>query len=220
MKKLILVANWKSNMTKDEAKKWLEDFSMQDIPEKIEVILLAPYTLLDMISGYIKVNDIPIRLGSQNVSRFPKGAHTGEIYANQIKELADYSLVGHSERRSNFGETDEVVNKKIQAAEEVGIKTIVCVSNLDQVNSLIADDIIIAYEPIESIGTGKAEDPHVVTEVANKIKKLKDVRIIYGGSVNSENIRNYTDLENIEGALVGTESLNAKSFLKIIKNAS
>lgn len=219
MKNLIIAGNWKSNMTKSEAREWLEKFSLEPIPEHIEVVLFAPYTLLDMISGYIKVNNLSIKLGSQNVSRFPKGAHTGEIYANQIKEFAEYSLVGHSERRATFGETDEIVNKKIEAAKNVGIQTVVCISNLDQLKSISADTII-AYEPIEAIGTGNPDLPKDVADMARKIKEIKNVKLIYGGSVNSDNVKNYTELKDIDGALIGMDSLDADSFIKNIKNAS
>lgn len=219
MKNLIIAGNWKSNMTKEEAVGWFSGFSKETIPENIEVIILAPYTLLDLISNYIKERNLNIKLGSQNVSRFPKGAHTGEIYANQIKEFADYALIGHSERRRTFGETDEIVNKKIEAAKNVGIKPIVCISNLDQLNSIYSD-VIIAYEPIDAIGTGNPELPNDVGVVASKIKQIKRTKLIYGGSINSDNIKSYTNLDNIDGTLIGMDSLSAESFIKNIKNAS
>lgn len=219
MKNLIIAGNWKSNMTKLEAKDWLEKFSLESIPEHAEVILFAPYTLLDMINGYIKVNGLNIKLGSQNISNFPKGAYTGEIYAEQIKEFAQYVLIGHSERRSNFGETDEIVNKKIEAAKNAGLETIVCVSNIEQLKNISAETII-AYEPIEAIGTGNPDSPEDVVDMALKLKGIKNTKLLYGGSVNSDNILNYTGLENIDGALIGTDSLDADSFIKNIKNAS
>lgn len=219
MKNLIIAGNWKSNMTKDEAKDWLERISLEQIPEHIEVMLFVPFTLLDMINSYIRVNSLKIKLGSQNVSRFPKGAHTGEIYANQIKEFADYVLVGHSERRSVFGETDEIVNKKIEAAKNIGLNTMVCISNLDQLESISAETII-AYEPLEAIGTGNPQLPKDVADMAVKIKNIKNCRLIYGGSVNSDNIKSYTNLENIDGALIGMDSLDVDTFIKNIKNAS
>jgi triosephosphate isomerase len=182
-------------------------------------MVFAPFTLLDMISSYIKVNSLQIKLGSQNVSGFPKGAHTGEIYSNQIKEFANYVLIGHSERRSIFGETNEIVNEKIKAARNVGLTTIVCISSLDQLKA-ISSDTIIAYEPIEAIGTGNPQLPKDVAEMAVKIKEIKDCKLIYGGSVNSDNIKSYTDLENIDGVLIGTDSLSVDTFIKNIKNAS
>lgn len=220
MKNLIIAANWKSNKTKEEARKWLEEYSLEKIPENIEVILCVPFTLLDMMCSYIKVNDLNLKLGSQNVSRFPKGAHTGEIYANQIKEFADFALIGHSERRKTFGETDEIVNKKIEAAKNVGLKTIVCVSSIEQIKNLTSEDTIIAYEPLDAIGTGNPELPKDVAEMATRIKMAKNSKLLYGGSINSDNIHSYTEIKDIDGVLIGMDSLDINSFIKNIKNAS
>lgn len=219
MKNLFIVANWKSNMTKIEAKDWLLDFSVGKLPDSLKVIVLPPFTLLDNLNGYIRINDIPIELGSQNVSPFENGAYTGEISATQIAEFASYVLIGHSERRINFNETNEMVNKKIEESVKVGLKPIVCVSNIDQVKDLINGDFIIAYEPLGAIGTGKAEDPLVVSSIVKQIKEQKDLKVIYGGSVNADNLKEYIDILEIEGVLIGGKSLNASSLLSIIKNA-
>ncbi len=219
MKNLLIAANWKSNMTKLEAKKWLEEFSLSGSSEQLEVVVLPPFTLLDNVSGYIRVNDLPLKLGSQNISPFDAGAYTGEVYAKQIKEFADYVLIGHSERRSNFSETDEMVDKKIGMAISSGLIPIVCISSLDQVKNITSENIITAYEPIGAIGTGNAEDPASVSSFAQEIKKLKNAKILYGGSVNADNIRNYTKLPEIDGVLVGGASLTAPSFLNLVKNA-
>lgn len=223
MKNLIIAANWKSNMTKDEAKKWLEEFSIKEFPQVIEVVLLAPFTLLDMVSSYVKVNSLPIQVGAQDVSPFDKGPYTGEVAAGQIKEFGSYVLIGHSERRSNFIENDEMVNKKIERAKSAGIKTIVCVSTMDQVNKLPDEELIIAYEPPGAISTSgpgaHAEDPNAVAEFVKKVKELKQSLVIYGGSVNPDDVKNYTNLEDVHGALVGAKSLDPQSFSDIIKNA-
>lgn len=219
MKKLIIAANWKSNMTKDEAGSWLDEFFGQEFTEVPEIVLLAPFTLLDMASKYIKDKNLPISLGAQDISPFEKGAYTGEIYSGEIKEFCSYVLIGHSERRINFNETDEMVNKKIEEATNAGLKIIVCVSNISQVESLASDNLVIAYEPLEAIGTGNAEDPGDVKKFVDQIKQIKNSTVIYGGSVNSEIVKNYTGLENINGVLVGSESLKADSFAKLIRNA-
>jgi triosephosphate isomerase len=219
MKKLIIAANWKSNMTKEEAEIWLREFSTQDFSGLPEVILLAPFTLLDMASAYIKEKDLDIALGAQDISPFEKGAYTGEIYSGEIKEFCSYVLIGHSERRSNFNETDEIVNKKIEEAASSGLNIIVCVSNISQVRSLTTDNLVIAYEPLDAIGTGNAENPEDVESFVNQIKEIKNSVVIYGGSVNSEIVKNYTGLENINGVLIGSESLKANSFSDIIRNA-
>lgn len=219
MKNLLIAANWKSNMTKAEAKSWLEEFSLLDHPKDAEVVLFAPFTLLDMIASYIKINDLPIHLGAQDISPFDHGAFTGEINSDQLKEFGNYVLIGHSERRSNFSESNEMINKKIEKALSAGLKIVVCVSELDQVKELSSEDLIIAYEPLSAIGSGNPENPTETKSFADQIKEVKNVTIIYGGSVNSENVKNYSSLENINGVLVGSESLHAEPFSSLIKNA-
>lgn len=221
MKNVLLAANWKSNKTKFEAKDWLKEVSAQSFGEGLEVVILAPFTLLDTISGYIRVNDFPFKLGAQDVSPFDDGAYTGEVSARQIKEFADYVLIGHSERRTNFGESDEMVRKKVERAIAQELKPIVCISDLSQVANLKFDqELTIAYEPLEAIGTGKPQDPDSVEFMANQIRaKMSSARIIYGGSVNADNLRDYINLDGIEGALVGGGSLNSSSFIDILKNA-
>lgn len=203
-------------MTKQEAKRWLEDFSLLSIPQDMKIVLFAPYTLLDIISGYIRVNDLPINLGAQNMSPFDSGAHTGEISASQIKEFADFVLIGHSERRLELSESESQINDKIQKANEAGLNAVVCVSSLDQINNLPSSKFIIAYEPLDAIGTGNAEEPEKVSDMILQINKINNADVLYGGSVNSQNVKNYTDLENVSGVLVGSESLSAKSFGEII----
>ncbi len=219
MKNLIIAANWKSNMTKDEAKKWLEEFSLEEFPKDVQIVLLAPFTLLDMASSYIKVNSLPIQLGTQDISPFENGPYTGEINATQVKEFAEYVLIGHSERRSNFNESNEMINKKIERAQAVGLKIILCISDISQVKSLSLNNLIIAYEPLDAIGTGNPENPQDVESFVRQIKEIKNTEVIYGGSVNPENVKNYTVLNNINGTLVGSESLIAKSFVSVIRNA-
>lgn len=220
MKKTLIAANWKSNKTKTEAKNWLEEVSLQDIPEHLEVVIFSPFTLLDIISGYIRVNSLPLKLGAQDVSPFSSGAYTGEVSGAQIKEFADYVLIGHSERRSNFNESDEMVTEKTKRAIEKGLTPIVCVSKIEQVTSLPIDPkIILAYEPLGSIGTGNPEDPNVVSNFIKEVKDKFQLDVIYGGSVSGQNVKNYLSLDNVSGVLGGTNSLSPKSFIEIIKNA-
>lgn len=219
MKNLLIAANWKSNMTKFEARKWLEEFSLFDYPQEVEIVLFAPFTLLDMLDSYIKINDLPITLGSQDISPFDSGAFTGEVNAAQIKEMASYVLIGHSERRLNFSESNEMINKKIDKAKSVGLNVMVCISDLEQVKALNTSDFVIAYEPLSAIGTGNPQNPDEVINFVKKIKEIKNVSVVYGGSVKQDNVKNYTSLENIDGSLVGSESLNAKSFSTLITNA-
>lgn len=219
MKNKLLAANWKSNMTKDEAKAWFEEVSKSNIPNSLGIVIFPPFTFLDFLDFLIKANNLSFKLGAQDISPFDLGPYTGEVSAHQIKEFADYVLIGHSERRSNFNESNELVNKKIDKALLVDLIPIVCVSNLDQVRSLSPGNFIIAYEPIAAIGTGNPEDPKTVFSMVSQIKQIKNADVLYGGSVNENNIKEYLDIENISGALVGGASLDSKSFTNILKNA-
>lgn len=219
MKNKLLAANWKSNKTKFEAKDWLVEISNYEFPEGVEVILFPPSTLLDVVSGYVRVNSMPFKIGAQDVSPFGPGAYTGEVSAEQIKEFADYVLIGHSERRVNFSESTDMIIKKIDRAISVGLTPIVCVSELKELSGLISSKIVVAYEPISAIGTGEAMDPNLVEDFSKEIKKINIQNVIYGGSVNSENVKSYLSLPSVDGLLVGGQSLDPKSFADLIKNA-
>lgn len=219
MKNALIFANWKSNKSKNEAKKWFEEVGHSDFPDNLKVVIFPPFTLLDILSGYIKVNSLPFKLGAQDISPFDRGAYTGEISASQIKEFAEFVLIGHSERRTNFGESDEVVRNKVDKAIEAGLIPVVCISNLDQIRGLGEEKVIFAYEPIGSIGTGNPEDPALVDKIAGQIKEKTNREVIYGGSVNADNIKKYLSLENISGSLIGGASLDPSSFKNVLKNA-
>ena len=221
MNKTLLAANWKSNKTKFEAKDWLLEISSFEVSENLEIVIFPPFTLLDNLSGYVKVNSLPFKMGSQDISPYDSGPYTGEINAHQIKEFAQYVLIGHSERRTNFSESNEIINQKIEKAISSDLIPIVCVSSLEQIESINTDKkIILAYEPIDAIGTGNPESPDKVKEFISNIKSNREYDIIYGGSVNADNIKSYLEIPGISGSLIGGESLDSSSFLKIIKNAS
>ncbi len=218
MKKLSLFANWKSNKTKTEAEEWLNEFNFQG-SENIETIILPPFTLLDIVSEFIKKNNLDIQIGAQDISPFGMGAYTGEVNGDQIKEFGKYVLIGHSERRSNFSETKELIDLKIQEAIKNNLIPVVCISDISELPTINSPELIVAYEPLAAIGTNTPEDPSLVSSVVNEIKSKLVCKVIYGGSVNSQNIKNYTNLD-IDGVLVGGESLKASSFLDLINNAS
>lgn len=221
MKKTLIAANWKSNKTKTEAKNWLEEIFTQTIPEHLEVVIFCPFTLLDTISGYIRVNSLPFKLGAQDISPFDCGAYTGEVSGAQIKEFADYVLIGHSERRSNFSESDKLLEQKVNRALEAGLEPIFFVQNSETV---IPPGIkTIVYEPPGSISTVSGGTPDSPENVSSNIEKINAGRsfesILYGGSVNSNNVKSYLNLKNISGVVVGAQSLDPKSFIEVIKNA-
>jgi triosephosphate isomerase (TIM) len=210
-----VIGNWKSNKTVEEARKWLNNFSKLYRPhDNTQVILCVSYIHVPLMRG------VPFSLGVQDISPFDQGAYTGEIAVSQLDGLVEYCLVGHSERRKYFNEDDKLLEAKIKQAKESGIEPIFCVQSADI--SIPSQVEIVAYEPVDAIGTGKPADP---VECCNIIKKIKRERSnvktgIYGGSVNSENIATFFSQSDIDGVLPGGASLDAEEFAKIIENAS
>jgi len=198
-----------------EARDWLAAFKHQgNLPVNAILVLCVPYTLLNVLKA-----ELPVALGAQNVSPFPDGAYTGEVSAKMIKELADWVIIGHSERRKYFGETDEVLKEKVMRAKEVGLKIIYCVS--DEKTVIPHDVDIVAYEPVWAIGTGKTDTPENANHVIEMIKKQWRVTtIIYGGSVTAENVASFMREPSIDGVLPGGASLNPETFFQLIIHAS
>ncbi len=224
MKKTIIAANWKSNKTKNEAKIWLNETALGNFPEHFEIVIFPSFTLLDYISGFVRINDTPFKIGAQDISPFDSGPYTGEISGKLIKEFADYVLIGHSERRAGFGESDEMIRKKVDMALRAGLTPIVCVSNISQLDGLESKEgLVIAYEPLGAISTSgpnaQPENPSLTSEFVQKIKEKISAEVIYGGSVEAGNVGQYISLENISGVLVGGQSLDPINFINIIKNA-
>jgi triosephosphate isomerase (TIM) len=241
MKKLFIVANWKANKTQSEAAEWIEkvqavQFTVAEVENK-EIIICPAYPLLTLVSDFISgseaSNKLLLRLGSQNLSQFEKGAYTGEVPINLLQEFCAYSIIGHSERRKYFNETDDDVMTKVKLAIENKITPILCISDMNQLDYYIthdkfivdnAADIIFVYEPPSAISGGgdyHPESPEVVNKnVADISQKIgKKVITLYGGSINPENVKSFFQLDNIDGGLVGQASLDPEQFIQIIKNA-
>ncbi|MEN2985870.1 MAG: triose-phosphate isomerase [Thermodesulfovibrionaceae bacterium] len=239
------MANWKMYKTIKEALSFLEDFIplVKDIKDR-EIGIAPSFICLESVSKVLKNTNI--KVGAQNVFYERQGAFTGEVSPVMLKELnIDYVIVGHSERRKYFYETDEVVNRKIKACLEVGLNVILCIGEtleerqkgktLDVINSqlLLAlngidppSSIVIAYEPVWAIGTGVTATETQIKEahefIREKLKELyKDksnfIRILYGGSVTVENIYSIMNTPQVNGVLVGGASLDPIKFFKIIK---
>lgn len=235
MKKLFLVGNWKSNKTAVEAKEWLEKFKSlnpQYTSEEREIIVCPPFTLLADMKAFIDGNKLSLKLGVQNVSPFGKGAYTGEVCAEEVKEFVTYAIVGHSERKKYFHETEEDVLLKIKQVLQNGITPILCISDIKQLEYYLKEDdvlvtnaekIIFVYEPPSAISGGgafHAVDPKDIDVNAAEIGKMigKDVITLYGGSVNPDNAAEIFRLEHISGGLPGQASLDAEKFVQIIKS--
>ena len=236
--KNLIVANWKMNPASQKEAKEIFDAIRDGVKGlKSEVVICPPSVYL-----YASVfGEGVVSMGAQNVYFEDKGAFTGEISVAMLKDLgAEYVIIGHSERRKYFGDTDEIVNKKIKKALEAGLKVIFCIGETAEerdagkknevlerqiktgLNGILnLDNINIAYEPVWAIGTGNNCGVEETKESVNFIRTLigDGTRILYGGSVKSENSGSYIKEAGANGLLVGGASLNAEEFVKIVKSA-
>lgn len=221
MEKLFIIANWKSHKTSNEAKSWAQGLLGFQFPEshEKETIICPPFTSLPILKTFIDENNLPIKMGAQNVSQFEEGAYTGEISAREVGEFAEYVIIGHSERRKNFSETDEILAEKVQKALSQNLIPIFCVQGAD---TLIPEGVkLVAYEPIFAIGTGLPDTPEDAEMVSKKIKeKYSFVQfVLYGGSVTPEDVNTFTQMQSVDGVLVGGASLDPEKFRQIIENS-
>jgi len=244
----LIAGNWKMNTKVEEAVTLIR--SMQSSLHKIqgvEKVLCPPFISLAVAKAIVKGSSL--KLGAQNMYYEEKGAFTGEISPLMLVDLCDYVIIGHSERRQYFGETDEIIKKKIKTSVTAGIKPILCVgetpeeNEADQTREIIGRQLmaasdrlylmsgmVIAYEPIWAIGTGKsatADDANrTIGFIRQFISRLhgngiaNTARILYGGSVSAANIADFMRKPEIDGALVGSASLRADEFISIVKQAS
>jgi triosephosphate isomerase len=252
MRKKIIAANWKMNMTNGEAEVFLEKF-LRDVGEekRVDIVLVPPFTTLAAVSKRLS-SERNVKLGAQNMHWEKSGAFTGEISATMLRELfVRYVVLGHSERRTLFGESDAIVNKKVHAALEASLEPIVCIGETleerdggrveevlarqvrESLAGVTADqlgDMVIAYEPVWAIGTGRTATPQQAQEahafVRKQLAALTDqaaadkVQIQYGGSVKPGNTAALMSQPDIDGALVGGASLVARDFAEIVKTAA
>jgi triosephosphate isomerase len=247
----VIAGNWKMNNDPNETRDLISKLlaGLKNLNSTCEVVICPPYTSLSEASSMIK--DSKIRLGAQNIHEEENGAFTGEVSAKMLLGAGcEYVIIGHSERRTIYKESNELINKKIRRALKNNLKPIFCVGELleerekniteqvikSQVLKGLQDfsvhdlkDLIIAYEPVWAIGTGKTATPQQAEEVHLFIRKLladnfssefaENLSILYGGSVKPDNSKELLSQKNIDGALVGGACLNADSFINIIKSA-
>jgi triosephosphate isomerase len=252
MRKKIIAANWKMNQTVADATTYLDNFLIEVADEKrIDIVIVPPFTALAYVSERLS-KEQNVKSGAQNMHWEKNGAFTGEISAGMIRELfARYVVLGHSERRTLFGETDEIVNKKTKAAIAATLTPIVCIGETlaerdgglvekvleTQLKGSLAgipakelEDVVLAYEPVWAIGTGRTASPAQAQEAHAFIRKVlaeisdpataEKVRIQYGGSVKPGNTAELLSQPDIDGALVGGASLVARDFAEIVKIAA
>ena len=248
-----IAGNWKMNTTVTEAERLVYEMLDKLDPIKgVEKVLCPPFVSLVAIN--MMLQDSSVKLGAQNMYFETKGAYTGEISPRMLSELCEFVILGHSERRWYFGETDEIVNKKIKAALASKLKPILCVgerleeneagkteevisrqvtaalNGIEPIVLSIAKNLVIAYEPVWAIGTGKAASNEqaaaTIQFIRDTLAKLwnkdiaQDLRILYGGSVTSGNIAEFISRPEIDGALVGGASLKAEEFLSIVEQTA
>lgn len=206
-------------MTESEASSWFQRLRTKDLRLTNKEIVVCPsFTALPILKSLIINDKSSIKLGAQDISPFDEGAYTGEVNGKQIKEYADFVLIGHSERRRNFMESDESLFKKVELAIQHGLTPIYCAQGTE--TQIPSDSTIVAYEPIDAIGTGRPDTPESAEEVASFFKKNYNVQyVLYGGSVTSKNVKEFTQISNINGVLVGGASLDVREFYTIIQNA-
>lgn len=222
MDRVFIVSNLKSYKTESEAREWLESFKkIQQFQKGLgdkEIIVCPSFTTLFLFKAFIKENNLPVKIGAQNISPFDEGAYTGEVNAKQVRDFADYVLIGHSERRTNFGEKEDVLTKKVDLSLKYGLIPIFLIQ--DENTAVPKGVELIAYEPVFAIGSGNPDTPESANSVASFVKlKNKDYKILYGGSVTFDNVRAFTGKSEISGVLVGGASLNPDDFIQIIQNA-
>jgi len=227
--KPLIVANWKMNPQNLQGAKLLFDSVANGIKnlKNVEIVICPPFLYILNLKSQI----LNLKLGAQDCFWEEKGAFTGEVSPKMLKDLGrcDYVILGHSERRKYLKETDEMINKKIKAALKSDLTPILCIENISQLKKRTKDllrkeqkKLIIAYEPVFAIGTGKPCTPEKAKEMKTAIKKIidKDIPIIYGGSVNSQNVTDYIKMAGFQGLLVGGASLDSEEFIKLAKNVA
>src|SRR3984885_1300573 len=248
MRKKLIAANWKMYKTPDEAHDYFRDFlPLVNVHARDEIVVCPTYLALDVAVHATKGSNVAV--GAQNMNWQTEGAFTGEVCASMLAAVGvTHVIIGHSERRQYFGETDDTVNLKLKSALEAGLIPIVCVGEVleereagltgdvlrrqclrafNKVSAKKAATMVVAYEPVWAIGTGKTATPEIAADAHAIIRSeveqsfgeefANHLRILYGGSVKPDNAHALMSAEGIDGALVGGASLDPKSFATIVK---
>ena len=251
MRKPLVAGNWKMNKTVDKATLLVADMLPGlEAVKTVDRVICPPFTSLMVASGMLAGTEVG--LGAQNMHWEESGAFTGDISPQMVKEFCEFVIIGHSERRAYFNETDETVNKKVKAAFEAGLTPIVCVgetveqyeagkteaivtaqvkADFEGIDKHDAERLIVAYEPIWAIGTGKTATAEQANDIIkNAVRKnlttqfgeqtAQMIRILYGGSVKAHNAKELFDMSDIDGGLIGGASLKPEDFVKIVEAAA
>ena len=248
MTRTIIAGNWKMNMTAAEARGLVAAMlpGLKEV-EGVETVVCPPFVALEAVGGLLRSTGVA--LAAQNLHHEDAGAFTGEVSGPMLRELCEFVIVGHSERRLIFGETDDVVGKKVGAARRAGLRPIVCVGERleereagsaeavveRQLRRALAlaespDGLVVAYEPVWAIGTGRAATPDDAQSMMAHVRRVlasifgaasaEDVPLLYGGSVTADNVAGFVRENDVNGALVGGASLSADGFVQLVRNAA
>ncbi|HEX5450327.1 MAG TPA: triose-phosphate isomerase [Gaiellaceae bacterium] len=231
---MLIAGNWKMFKGPDEAAPFCHALRNADLPADVDVVVCPPFVSLAPAVQALAGTEIGVF--AQNCHWADEGAFTGEVSASMLKELGVYgTLIGHSERRQYFGETDETVGRRVEAALAAGLDVIACIGETEAereagdteavLRRQLAvlpqdDDLVVAYEPVWAIGTGKTATPDMAQDAHALIKSVLDVPVLYGGSVKPENAADLFAQTHIDGALVGGASLDLDSFLALCRTHS
>lgn len=227
----LVVANLKANLTWDQMSEWIERVGPKAEGFKGTIIFCPSYPFLAAASQKINNGSINIRLGVQDISKFEAGAYTGEVAASQLAGICQFAIVGHSERKKYFQETDSDIINKVSLLLKSNIKPLLCINAVNQLESFLkesaeikqkASEIIFVYEPPGAISGGgeyKPEDPQVAAANTKKIQEIigTQVTTIYGGSINPQNAQSFFSMDNLNGGLIGQASVDPQTFCQILE---
>ena len=247
MPRPLIAGNWKMNTSREEAEELVARMKPGlEAIDAVKTVVCPPFISLASISELLRGSAIAV--GAQNMHHESNGAYTGEVSPTMLAGLCQFVILGHSERRHTFGETDDSVSKKVEAAVEVGLRPIMCVGErLEEREDGTAEAVVeqqvqlglaritapvgllVAYEPVWAIGTGKAATPEDARAMMAHIRRTLSARygddpaagvsLLYGGSVTADNVVDYVSQQDVDGALVGGASLKADSFVQLARNA-
>lgn len=229
----LAVANIKAHQSLEEVKDWLEKIGPKAQDFTSTVIFCPSDTFLSSAREIIDQRSFKIKLGSQDISKFEQGPYTGEVAASQVSDVVEFAIIGHSERRKHFGETNEDVLKKVELALKHNITPILCISDISQLDAYLeekllvrnAQEIIFVHEPPGAISGDKdyrPENPENANKNSGEIKSKvgKAIIVIYGGSINPTNVSSFFSQKDIDGGLIGQASVDPDTFLQVLENAT
>ena len=248
MTSTIVAGNWKMNMTPAEARALVAAMipGLEQVGG-VETVVCPPFVALEAVCGLLR--GARVAVGAQDLHYEDEGAFTGAVSGKMLEGLCDYVIVGHSERRSIFGETDDVVGRKVAAARRAGLRPILCVGErMDEreagsaeavverqlrralADAESSDGLVVAYEPVWAIGTGRAATPGDAQSMMAHVRRVlaslfgagpaDGVPLLYGGSVTADNVAGFVRQDDVNGALVGGASLSADGFAQLVRNAA